>query len=57
MVKCEVYLYWKQNPEWYDYDENENPYLTEEAPEKAKKSFEKYLELKDREKKTGIKTL
>lgn len=31
--------YWKSNHEWYDYDENENPYLTEKAPPEARGSF------------------
>lgn len=31
---------WRSNPEWYDYDENEEPYLTDKAPEEAKESFE-----------------
>lgn len=55
MVRGEIYLYWKTNSEWYDYDENEKPYLTEKAPEKARESFKNYLELKEREKKTGMK--
>lgn len=55
MVRGEVYLYWLTNSEWYDYDKNEKPYLTEKAPEKAKESFKKYLELKEHEKKTDMK--
>lgn len=57
MTKGDIYLYWFTNTEWYDYDENEKPYLTEKAPEKAKESFEEYLKLKEREKKTNIKIL
>ena len=49
------YLYWKTNPEWYDYDNNEQPYLTEKAPEKAQESFKNYLELVERQKQTDIK--
>ena len=48
---------WKSNPEWYDYDENEEPYLTEKAPPEARKTFEKYLEVKRREKETGVKII
>lgn len=57
MIKGDVYLYWKKNPEWYDYDENEKPYLTDKAPDKAKQAFEKYLQLKQKEKETGIKII
>ena len=57
MVRGEVYLYWMTNPDWYDYDENENPYLTEKAPEKAKESFERYLDLKRREEETKCKIM
>lgn len=32
--------YWMTNPDWYDYDENEEPYLTDTAPPEAHKSFE-----------------
>ncbi len=49
------YLFWGTNPDWYDYDENEQPYLTDAAPEKARESFKNYLELKEKEKKSGIR--
>lgn len=41
-------LYWKSNPDWYDYadDEAETPFLTKVAPAEAKESFERYLEQK-----------
>lgn len=55
MVRGEYYLYWFTNSEWYDYDENEKPYLTEKAPEKAKESFKRYMELKEEEKTNGMK--
>lgn len=55
MVKGDVYLYWLTNSDWYDYDKNEKPYLTEKAPEKAKDSFKNYIELKEHEKSTNIK--
>ena len=57
MVNGEVYLYWMTNSKWYDYDENENPYLTDKAPEKARVSFQKYCELKKKEKETGVRIL
>ena len=44
------HLFWSTNPDWYDYDENEQPYLTDKAPEEAKKSFEQYLMLIKRQK-------
>ena len=40
MSYYEKVVYWKNDPDWYDYDENGNPYLTDKAPEDAKKSFE-----------------
>ena len=49
------YLFWMTNPEWYDYDKNEQPYLTDAAPEKARESFKSYFELKEKEKKYGIR--
>ena len=50
-------MFWATNPEWYDYDEKEEPYLTEKAPEEAKGSFKKYLDVKKREKETGVKIM
>ena len=45
-------LYWKTNPDWYDYtddeDPNAEPYLTEKAPPEAVASFNHYLEQKKR---------
>ncbi|MCM1507120.1 MAG: hypothetical protein NC177_08315 [Ruminococcus flavefaciens] len=57
MVRGEIYLYWITNLDWYDYDENEKPYLTEKAPEKARESFRKYIELKEKEKRTGVRII
>ena len=39
-------LYWMDNPAWFDFtdDEDAKPFLTDNAPEEAKKSFEHYLE-------------
>ena len=54
-AKGREYLYWFTNSEWYDYDENEKPYLTDKAPKEARESFKRYLEVKQREKETGIK--
>lgn len=50
-------MLWATNPEWYDYDENEEPYLTEKAPESAQKAFKEYLEIKKREKETGVRIM
>lgn len=38
--------YWKTNRAWYDYDENLNVYIKDDAPQEAKDSFKKYLEQK-----------
>ncbi len=57
MVRGELYLYWFTNSEWYDYDKNGKPYLTENAPQKAKESFKRYTELKELEKKTKVKII
>ena len=51
IANAHQFLYWKTNPDWYDYDENEQPYLTDKAPEEAKESFKKYLELVEKQKK------
>ena len=43
--------FWLTNPEWYDCDENNRPFLTDAAPEKARESFKVYLEwIEEREK-------
>lgn len=36
-------MFWKSNPEWYDYDDNLFPVLTDKAPEEAKVSYQNYL--------------
>lgn len=46
--------YWKKNPDWYDYDENDEPYLTEKAPPEAHESFRLNMEKIKRTEKTGI---
>lgn len=56
MMSGEIAL-WMSNPEWYDYDENEEPFLTEKAPIEAQESFEKYLDAVKREKETGVKII
>lgn len=46
--------YWMSNPDWYDYDGQGNPYLTEAAPSEAVESF-KYNQMKHAESvETGI---
>ncbi|MCF2652113.1 hypothetical protein [Anaeromassilibacillus senegalensis] len=42
ICKPEAYQ-WMNNDEWFDYDENDFPYLTDKAPEEARKSFEIWL--------------
>lgn len=46
--------YWKKNPDWYDYDENDEPYLTEKAPPEAHESFRLNMEKIKRNEETGI---
>ena len=36
-------LYWKTNKEWYFINDSGKFELTENAPERAKKSFELYM--------------
>ncbi len=50
-------LKWKTNPEWYDYDENDEPFLTEKAPVDAHESFQKYLEAMKQMDETGVRTI
>ena len=50
-------LFWSTNPEWYDYDENEEPYLTEKAPLSAHESFKKYREVMEAKEKTRTRTV
>ncbi|MCF0260609.1 MAG: hypothetical protein HUJ54_12195 [Erysipelotrichaceae bacterium] len=41
MTKDTEFLYWKSNDNWYDFDEKAGEfYLTVQAPERAKRSFE-----------------
>lgn len=53
MTSADIH-FWKSNPEWYDYDENDEPYLTEKASPEARESFEKFMELLKEEERTGI---
>lgn len=36
-------VYWLTNPEWSEADENGDPRIRDDAPERAKKSFEMWL--------------
>lgn len=54
MSYYEKVVYWMHDPNWYDYDENEIPYLTDKATEDAKKSFEFWKADYEKQKKTGI---
>jgi hypothetical protein len=47
LANVNEYLYWKTNSDWYDYDENENVYLTNKAPKEAIQSFKKYQKIKE----------
>lgn len=35
---------WKQNDEWYDYDENDYVYIKDDAPDEVKANFEQWKE-------------
>ena len=37
--------FFKRNPEWYYYDENDYPHLTEKAPPEAVESYEYWNEI------------
>ena len=52
VANARSFLYWKTNPEWYDYDDAEKPYLTEKATDEAKESFKNYIKLIERQNKT-----
>ena len=36
-------MYWSSNPDWFEYDDDLFPVLTDNAPEDAKESFKNYL--------------
>lgn len=46
--------YWKSNPDWYDYDENDEPYLTVLAPPEAQASFKMSMDKLKKSIETGI---
>lgn len=46
--------YWRSNPDWYDYDENDEPYLTVLAPPEAQASFKMSMDKLKKSIETGI---
>lgn len=46
--------YWNSNPDWYDYDENDEPYLTVLAPPEAQASFKMSMDKLKKSIETGI---
>ena len=46
--------FFKRNPEWYYYDENDYPHLTEKAPPEAVESYEYWKKMYERSQKEGI---
>ena len=50
LVNANKYLFWRTNREWYDYDENEEIYLTDKAPEEARQSYQNYLDIVKKQK-------
>ena len=47
-------VYYKSNPEWYYYDENDFPQLTDKAPPEAVESYNFWKERYEEQKRTGI---
>lgn len=48
MTEKHYYTYWCSNHDWWDYDENGNPVVLDTAPQKAKKSYQRYLKYEKR---------
>lgn len=46
--------FFKRNPEWYYYDENDYLHLTEKAPPEAVESYEYWNEIYELSQKEGI---
>lgn len=46
--------FWRSNPDWYDYDENDEPYLTVLAPPEAQASFKMSMDKLKKSIETGI---
>lgn len=44
MTKNKELFYWQENDEWYECDDKGNVTIRSSAPERAKKSFEKWKE-------------
>lgn len=50
----EKLFYFRSNPEWVWYDDDDIPHLTEKATPEAKESYDYWKERYDRSVKTGI---
>lgn len=50
----EKVTFFKRNPEWCYYDENDYPHLTEKAPPEAVESYEYWKKMYERSQKEGI---
>ncbi len=46
--------FFKRNSEWYYYDENDYPHLTEKTPPEAVESYEYWKKMYERPQKEGI---
>lgn len=61
MISLKGLTKWKQNEEWYDFDESGVVYIKDSAPEDIKENFalyeKKMKEISEREKETGTKIL
>ena len=50
-------MYWSSNPDWFAYDDDLFPVLTDRAPAEARESYENYLAQKgytDKNKKSPV---
>ena len=54
MIGTQKYDLWMDNPEWFEFDEHDNPYLTEVAPQEAIDSFNACMEQRRLHEETGI---
>ena len=54
MLRTGDHLYWASDAAWFDVDEDEKVFLTENAPPEAKESFIAYVELQKKHEETGI---
>lgn len=54
LENLEKLVYFKSNPEWVWYDENEMPHLTEKAPPEAVESYEYWKKMYEKSQREGV---